>query len=96
MVLLLKYFDWSGGREELMDWMKEWQNRCEKHNVKYWGLYGPTQVKWNWCLVLEGDDYNHVQSVWDPEPIRTQYVTHVIEQWLHPGSTTMIQHLKEK
>ena len=54
-MLVISYFDWSGTREGLMGWVEAVRAECEKQGVRLLGLYGPSQVKFNWCFIHEVD-----------------------------------------
>ena len=54
-MLVISYFDWSGTRDGLMGWVEAVRSECEKHGVELLGLYGPSQVKFNWCFIHEVD-----------------------------------------
>ena len=56
-MIVINYFDWSGTREGLTRWVELLRSESEKHKVIFLGLYGPSQVKFNWAIDLNlGDD----------------------------------------
>jgi len=47
-MLILRYFDWTGTREELMEFARDVKDLCDRsEDIECLGLYGPGQVKWN-------------------------------------------------
>ena len=38
-----------------MGWVEVTRAQCEKHGVRFMGLYGPSQVKFNWAMVFEAE-----------------------------------------
>jgi len=52
---VINYFDWSGTRDALTRWVEAVRSECEKNNVGFMGLYGPSQVRFNWCFIHEVD-----------------------------------------
>jgi len=57
-MIILLYFDWAGSRTELKEYSEKITNGCEKTGVRYMGLYGPMNVKWNYVGVFEAESYD--------------------------------------
>lgn len=56
-MIILLYFDWIGGLSDLKDLNEKIKKSCEDEKVKYMGLYGPLNLKWNYVWVLEAESY---------------------------------------
>ena len=55
---VVRYFDWDGPRDTVKEYGKNLEKACEKSKVKFWGIYGPAQDKWNFVAVLEAETWN--------------------------------------
>jgi len=41
-LIIINYFDWSGNKNGLMSWIESVRAQCEKQEVRFRGLYGPS------------------------------------------------------
>ncbi len=62
-MIVINYFDWSGTRDGLMGWVEAVRAECERQGVRLRGLYGPSQVKFNWCFIHEADSQDQYTRV---------------------------------
>jgi hypothetical protein len=63
-MIVINYFDWSGTREGLTRWVELLRSESEKHKVIFLGLYGPSQVKFNWAIIQEVNSQEHYHKTW--------------------------------
>ncbi|MBS7619129.1 hypothetical protein KEJ21_00565 [Candidatus Bathyarchaeota archaeon] len=56
-MIILLYFDWVGGLSELKDLNEKIKKSCEDEKVKYMGIYGPLNLKWNYVWIFEVESY---------------------------------------
>lgn len=87
-LFIISYFDWEGSREGLMGWVETMRGQCDKHGVDFMGLYGPSQVKFNWAMVFRADSQDHHAKTWREIPIPAE-VTHMVLHYLWPEETFM-------
>ncbi len=57
-MIILLYFDWTGSRKELKEWNDRIVESCKNSGVKYNGLYGPHNEKWNFVSMFETESYD--------------------------------------
>ena len=90
-ILIINYFDWSGTRERLSAWVEAIRDQCEEHNVKFIGLYGPSQVKFNWAMLFESSSQDKFNKTWRELKMPPE-VTHMILHYFWP-ETAFIREL---
>ena len=56
-MIILLYFDWNGAVSELKDFNDKIRKCCEQTGVKYMGLYGPMNQKWNYVWIFDAGTY---------------------------------------
>ena len=54
-MIILVYFDWTATSKELKKWNQKFSEACEKHGMKFNGLFGPMGQKYNYVWVIETD-----------------------------------------
>ena len=57
-MIILLYFDWNGSRRELKEWKDKLTESCENTGIKYMGLYGSMNEKWNYVCMFETESYD--------------------------------------
>jgi hypothetical protein len=82
-MIVINYFDWSGTRDGLTRWMEQVQTECEKHNVELMGLFGPSQVKFNWCFIHRVDSQEQYHRTWRDLAMPAE-VTHQVIHYFWP------------
>lgn len=85
-MIVINYFDWSGTRDGLMRWVEAVRSECEKQKIKFMGLYGPSQVKFNWAMIHEAETQERYQRTWRNLTIPTE-VTHQVIHYLWPDKS---------
>ncbi|MCW4049739.1 MAG: hypothetical protein NWE89_08380 [Candidatus Bathyarchaeota archaeon] len=85
-MLVINYFDWSGTRDGLTRWVEAVRSECEKAGVKFMGLYGPSQLKFNWSMVHEVHDQAHYHRTWQGLTIPAE-VTHQVIHYFWPDKS---------
>jgi hypothetical protein len=60
-VIVIYYFDWAGTRDGLIRWVEAVRAEAEQQNADFLGLYGPSQVKFNWAFIYRVHDQEHFQ-----------------------------------
>ena len=53
----LIYFDWNGPRGSVSEYGELLKKACEKTGVKFKGIYGPHNDKWNFAAMVEAEDH---------------------------------------
>ena len=77
-MIVINYFDWSGTRDGLMRWAEAVQGECERHNIEFLGLSGPSQVKFNWCFIHNVKSQEHYHRAWSELGIPVEVTYSVI------------------
>lgn len=81
VMIILLYFDWCGSRKELKEWNDKIVDACENTGIKYVGLYGSMNEKWNYVGVFETKSYDEFlkmgKQVSRP-PCMTHYITEIL------------------
>jgi hypothetical protein len=80
-MIFLLYFDWNGGKRELAEWNSRIKESSEVEGVKYMGLYGSLNEKWNHVSMFETESFDSflgmVRKVGRP-PQMTHYITEIL------------------
>jgi hypothetical protein len=80
-MIFLLYFDWSGSRRELTEWNNRIKESCEIEDVKFMGIYGSMNEKWNHVSMFEAEGFEKflktVRRVGRP-PHMTHYITEIL------------------
>jgi hypothetical protein len=82
-LIVINYFDWSGTRDALTRWVEAVRSECEKNNVGFMGLYGPSQVKFNLCFIHEVDTQERYHRMWSGLTMPAE-VTHQVIHYFWP------------
>lgn len=82
-MIILLYFDWNGSRKELKEWNDSIVESCKNTGVKYMGLYGPHNEKWNFVSVFESESYDKFLDM-GRNVIRSPRMPHHITEILSP------------
>lgn len=80
-MIILIYFDWTGSRKELKDWNERIIESCKNIGVKYMGLYGPHNKKWNYVSIFESESYDKFLEM-GKKVIRSTSMPHHISEIL--------------
>ena len=82
-MIILLYFDWCGSRKELKDWCDRVSEACGETGIKYMGLYGSMNEKWNHVSLFESnsyDDFLKMGRMVKRPPCMTHYITEILMQ----------------
>jgi hypothetical protein len=80
-MIILLYFDWGGSRKELKEWNERIVEACDKAKVKYLGLYGSMNVKWNYVGVFETESFDvflEMGKCVNQPPCMIHYITEIL------------------
>jgi hypothetical protein len=78
---ILLYFDWMGTRKELKEHDKKMQKSCHDSGVKYDGLFGSMNEKWNYVWIFDAQGYDHFLEMARnvPRPVNmAHYITELL------------------
>ena len=78
---VLVYFDWTGSRKELKEWVEKILEACGETEVEYEGLYGPLNEKWNYVGIFETESYDEFRRM-TRKVSRRPYMTHTVSNIL--------------
>lgn len=78
---VLVYFDWTGSRKELKEWVDTILEACGETEVEYEGLYGPLNEKWNYVAIFETESYDEFRRM-TRKVSRRQCMTHTVSNIL--------------
>jgi len=56
-LIVLLYFDWVGSVTELKELNEKIKTVCDQGGVRYLGLYGPMNQKWNYVWMFDARTY---------------------------------------
>ena len=82
-MIVINYFDWSGTRDGLMKWVEAVRSECENSGIKFMGLYGPSQVKFNWSIIHEVTSQEQYHMTWQSLKMPVE-VTHQVIHYFWP------------
>ena len=85
-MIVINYFDWSGTRDGLIKWVESVRSECESNDIKFMGLYGPSQVKFNWSLIHEVKSQEHYNKTWQNLAMPVE-VTHQVIHYFWPDKS---------
>lgn len=85
-MIIITYFDWSGTREALVRWIETVRSESGTQNVKFMGLYGPSQIKFNWALIQEAPSQQHYHKTWENLTMPAE-VTHQVIHYFWPDKS---------
>ena len=80
-MIFLLYFDWNGSKRELAEWNSRIKESSEVEGVRYIGLYGSLNEKWNHVSMFETESFDSflsmVRRVGRPHQM-THYITEIL------------------
>ena len=80
-MIILVYFDWTATSKELKKWNQKFSEACEKHGMKFNGLFGPMGQKYNYTWMIETDSADKfiqaTMAVRRPSAM-THYITEIL------------------
>jgi len=85
-MIILLYFDWAGSRAELREYNERIREACEETGIKFLGLHGPMNVKWNWVNIFETEGYDQFLEM-ARKVRRHPKMTHHVTETLIPQDT---------
>jgi hypothetical protein len=77
--MILLYFDWVGTPKELKAWESKIRDSCEKTGVKYLGIFGSMNEKWNFVSIFETDGYDRFLDMGKSVVRHTKMPHHIAE-----------------
>ncbi|RLI08750.1 hypothetical protein DRO42_05780 [Candidatus Bathyarchaeota archaeon] len=80
-MIILLYFDWAGSRAELKEYNEKIKAACEQVGVRFMGIYGSMNVKWNFVSMFEVESYEHFLKMGrqvSQHPAMTHYITEIL------------------
>ncbi len=80
-MIILLYFDWAGSRKELKEWDSKIAEACKVDDIKYLGLYGSINEKWNYVCLFDASSYDGFLEMARKVP-RRPFMTHYITELL--------------
>lgn len=83
MVIMHMYFDWKGPRETVKEYGKKLEEACDKTSVKFWGVYSPTQDKWNFVAIFEAEELSDVVKPFREAGGWQENMTHAISKYFY-------------
>ena len=87
-MLVCYYFDWAGSREGLTSWVEAVRAEAEQQNIEFLGLFGPSQMKFNWSYIFRVENQEHYQRLWRNLTMPAE-VTHAIIHYFWPDKSFM-------
>ncbi|MBN1682057.1 hypothetical protein JW865_00705 [Candidatus Bathyarchaeota archaeon] len=85
-MIIINYFDWQGTKDSLMRWVEAVNRESEHNRVKFIGLYGPSQVRFNWAFIYEAGSQEHYHKIWKDLVIPIE-VTHIVTHYFWPETS---------
>jgi len=85
-MIVINYFDWSGTRDDLIKWVESVRSECEQANINFLGLYGPSQVKFNWSIIHEVRSQEEYSKTWRNLKMPAE-VTHQVIHYFWPDES---------
>jgi hypothetical protein len=80
-LIIILYFDWTGSRKDLGEWVDKIKKSCEEEDIEYMGVYGPMNVKWNYAAMFKCDSVDKFRVMARKVP-RPSYMPHYINEIL--------------
>lgn len=80
-MIILLYFDWAASRTELKEYHEKIREACDGVGVRFMGLYGSMNVKWNYVGMFEAESYERFLEMGRQvprHPKMTHYITEIL------------------
>lgn len=85
-LIVVYYFDWAGSRNGLVGWVEAVRAECERQGVGFMGLFGPSQVKFNWAFMCNCEGQEHYHRMLRELRMPAE-VTHAVIHYFWPEKT---------
>ena len=74
MELIIFYFDWKGGADELTEFLDDWKKAAEEtEGVDWKGHWIPHTKKFHHAVLYKAESYSKVRESWRSTPRERDY-----------------------